>query len=367
MSESRIVLTAFNDLHRTWFPADDSRTVLNAFACGGNNHLVIDQAEAALHFTRVMFGANIPFKEAFTSPIPMEAVRSSTVSGGTVQQGPLAGIRPLSSTEISKTITVQRTPTSVRYKESLGGGFLGTKSFLSLNLGATRLDQAWDGGISMPRRWAKAGIESALCRTLPILRKTDVVNWVNTASTIPFRRAAACMTCHTTMDSMAGVARNVSPRQMSTSVGCSILPFGPIATVTQAKEAELDSGTVRPDSDANFSARPPTGRLIYRSFDGSLKDLHGSDLNDLMTELVNQDDIYVCAAKRYFEYFTGISVNLQDPGDTELTPLSAADIHYKNQVVQLGRSLRSNNSLRSLIQSILSLPVYAKPSQRDSN
>jgi hypothetical protein len=175
------------------------------------------------------------------------------------------------------------------------------------------------------------------------------------------------MSCHATMDSMAGVARNVSPRQQSTSVGCAILPFGPIATVSQPKEVELDSGTPRPDSDPNFSARPPTGRLTYRSFDGSLKDLRGNDLNDLMDELVNQDDIYVCAAKRYFEYFTGISVNLQDPGDPELNPLSAADLHYKNQVVQLGRSLRSNNSLRSLIQSILSLPVYAKPSQRDSN
>jgi hypothetical protein len=364
--EAGHLLATFNDFHRTWFPADNMDAALNAFACPRENYKTYDEGESALHFTRVLFGSGVPFKEAFTSSLPMEAIRNlGPISGGTVHEGQLLGVRPMSLAEATRTMTVEvqqsGSPSIIRHKESLGGGYMGTRSYLALTIGAKRVEQKSDGGIDMARRWAKASMESALCRPFPILRKPDVERWVNTGSELPFRRSSSCMTCHATMDSLAGTARNVSIR-IAPNANC-FVPLGAVvAGVKYPEEIQLDAGgTPRPDSDPIFSARPPTGRLIYRSFDGSLKDMSGKDLPELANQLVAQDDVYVCAAKRYFEYFTGISVNLQDIGDPELPVLSAADLQYRNQVIELGRGLKSTNSLRSLIQNILSSPTYAKP------
>jgi hypothetical protein len=120
-----------------------------------------------------------------------------------------------------------------------------------------------------------------------------------------------------------------------------------------------------PDSDPLYTQRPPTGRLYFRSYDGTLRDVPVNDLNAFGEELVKSDDVYACVAKRYLEYFTGVSADLRDLGDPDADPLSVADLHYRNQVIKLGQKLKTTNNLKTLVEAILSMPLYARPSQRE--
>lgn len=80
--------------------------------------------------------------------------------------------------------------------------------------------------------------------------------------------------------------------------------------------------------------------------------------------MASGNDLYVCAAKRYFEFFTGINANLYDPGDSRNVALTPADQKYKNVVVQLGMNLKTHQSLRNLVKEIISSEIYQKESMR---
>jgi hypothetical protein len=362
-AETHAVLRTFNDFHRTWFHKDNIVEALASLSCGRLNETVYDPAEPALHFTRALLSSNAKFTEALTGDLPMEALRSSAPTNGNVQAGPLLGVRPMSLAETEKTMQVAAAPNLVKYKNSMGAGFMGTKSFLALTLPPVK-DLKSDGGVIMYRVWAKKALEIALCRQFPIVRKADAVAWVNPTSTVTFRNAAACMACHTTMDSMASTVRNVSFRNPGTT--CDLIPIGAnAASVTQPPEPFLDSGIPVPDSDPLYTQRPATGRLYFRSFDGTLRDVPVNDLNAFGDELVKSDDVYACVAKRYLEFFTGVSADLRDLGDPDVAPLGLSDLHYRNQVIKLGQKLKATNSLKTLVEAILSMPLYARPSQRE--
>ena len=394
--ESTAVLQTFNDFHRSWFPSDNMETARAPLGqgCGVNQEKVQDVGEPALHFTRALLASGIPFTEVLTGTSTLEAVRSNGAAAGgsefvqfggkdangnpiytpispiLIQTGRLQGIRPISSQEVSKTINVDKTGMnysgSVAYKASFGGGFLGTQPFLALNFGPKERSERMNGGAKVPRRWAKVAMETLTCRSFPLLRKTDAQNWTKSTSDLPFRRTSACMSCHATMDSMAGVVRNLAFRSAGANECKSITPLGPLHTAAfLPAENYLDSGNPPPDNDPDYYKRPPNGRIFYRGYNGVLHDTKVDNLSDLASELIKQDDIYVCAAKRYFEYFTGISVDLRDLGDPDSANMSQADLHYRNKVIQLGQQLRSTNSLRSLIQSIISMPLYSRPSLRE--
>lgn len=362
--ETYAVLRTFNDFHRTWFPNDDIVGHISPTGCGKLNETIYDPSEPALHFTRALFAPNVRFSEAITGSLPMEAVRTTTPpTDGSVQRGPLIGVRPMSLAETDKTMAVAAAPNPVKYKDSLGSGFMGSKSFLALSLPPVK-DLKSDGGVVMYRVWAKKALEIALCRQFPIVRKSDAEAWVKPDSTVAFRNAAACMRCHTTMDSMASLARNISLRNPGTS--CDRIPLGRnIASSTQPQEPTLDSGATVPDSDPLYTQRPASGRLYFRSYTGALVDVPVNDFSVFGQELVKSDDVYACAAKRYLEYFTGVSADLRDLGDPEAGALGVSDLHYRNQVIKLGQKLKTTNNMRSLVEAILSMPLYARPSQRE--
>lgn len=418
--EATSVIRTFNDFHRSWFPSDTFTISVpdsEALPC---SQYVYDTSEPALHLTRALLQSDVEYADIVTSDPVLESLRTSGLSGvnppaqfynpnndpglaslcninqlngsfqpGQVsvsglspgqlpaaQNGTLFGVRPVTLNAMKQNAVVNGYTTPMNgsnqavgtvapgaINQTFGGGVLGSPSFLMLNMGRPDLGST-DGGIKVSRRWAKAVLNNLLCRDVPALRSSDGALYVEskpTATTPPFRQAATCMQCHGSMDPMAYTVRNLS---FAASSAYSATNWG-IAMVVKVGQENSASETGLVDSDPLFYTRPTNGRLTYRSYDGTLINIPVHGLDELGEAISKTNDLYVCAASRYFEYFTGITVNLQDIGDPSLPPISEEDLQYRNQVIQMGLELKKSQSLQSLIQSILNSDVYKTTASRD--
>lgn len=389
------VLRKFNDFHRTWFSGD---SFFNAGATLSNNQ-IYDETGSALYITRALF-APLNYSSTVTYSGELEAIRSAgsqnlnnyAYLGATVasfhnytatgangstlqpttssnlgsQTGDLLGIRPMESTKAAMTRATRTTKTTQSAVHNhQGGGVLGSAPFLLLNYGLAE-NTTTDGGLYLGRRHAKNVFKDLLCRDIPPLRELDAVSFVTpaasqTASTPAFRTAATCMACHASLDNFAGTTRALYLSQTSGYIsGTTYLASIHMQAQTESKPAE----TSAPDSDSDFGKRPANGKLLFRSYNGDLIDESVTGLASMGDKIAQTNDLYVCAAKRYFEYFTGLAVSLQDTGNPLSSTLSAADEYYRNEVIKLGLSLKNHGSLKTLVQDILNLELYQSRSQR---
>ncbi len=240
--------------------------------------------------------------------------------------------------------------------QHIGSGAVGTQAYLMGNIGK---DDPSDGALELYRRWGKHVMEDFLCRELPALRSSDVLSEVNIASKIPYRNGISCMGCHSSMDPLASVLRNgkigwsLSPRFKNERVKF----FGQLAPTLGFAEIPVL------DRDLNFSKRPANGRLFYRSYDGSLVKQEMVGVKELGPNMAATNDLYVCAAKRYYKFLTGISVNLNDPGNINSPELSEGAVFQKNKVIQMGLDLKKHQSGRSLIKAIIEQKAFIYPDQ----
>ena len=137
------------------------------------------------------------------------------------------------------------------------------------------------------------------------------------------------------------------------------------------RETPRDNEFTMMGRDPNFIHRPATSDVRFRSYDGSLIwqhiDANGQfdGLANLGSFLATTNDLYVNIAARYFNFFTGIQVNLQDIGASSNPILSADDLYYRNIVIRLGVSLKNHQSLRRLVREIFELSLYQKIGLRD--
>lgn len=408
--EGRAVLLAFNDFHRTWFPNDnlDKSMPNEVYPRGGFIH---DEEEAALHLTRSLFSDGVPYNVIITGDSGMEALRSNGFSQKDrdlaslsydqlqamskarlmmwsssdvyaqrdripmnpelLQTGELLGVRrlKLNPNKINFFSHSTGAASSGKYfiynqdiplHQSLGAGIIGTRSYLLLNIGRPNLMMS-NGGLRMNRRWSKALIGDLLCRDLPAVRQADAAPLVNNnpgPDTPPFRKATSCMSCHATIDPMAATTRNLS--FMETMYGNY---GGSMELANWPVTMPAEGGAV--DDDTEFFHRPPNGKIFFRSYDGTIIDKSVSNLPELGQAISQMNDLYVCAAARYFQYFTGVTPNLSDLGDPATPPISAVDQKYRDIVVQLGMNLKSNQSLRSLVQAIISSDLYRRSAMRE--
>lgn len=397
-NEAKWVLQTFNEFHRSWFPNDNLALSVPG---GVENHYrtakLHDETEPALHVTRALLTNGVPFSTIVTGTEAMEALRSfgpdpyeatatadqklktkasasSTsivdLNAQLVQTGELLGVRRMSlnaskngqiafSSGRMDTGTGESASEAIPVHQSLGGGILGTKSYLMLNLGRPNYE-GMDGGLRMPRVWTKAIFNNLLCRDLPVIRTADAQAFVQppAANRPPFRTNVSCMECHATMDLAARSARNVTYVAVPG-------PYDGPSTMNLYKwrtTLSTDAGTV--DRDYTYYQQPTNGTLLYRSYDGTLISRSVTGIPALGNELAASNDLYACAANRYFKHFTGVQANLQDIGNTALTPLNADELAYRNMVIQLGQSLKTGNNLRQLVQSIIGSPLYRSQSMR---
>ncbi len=270
-----------------------------------------------------------------------------------------------------------KTPTSVKVHATYGSGIIGTTPYFVLNNGRSESFKA-DGVVNLARRWSKHVLSDVLCRELPVLRNEDVTAFVQPASGTPFRATASCVRCHNTMDPMAYGIRNLSTARSHNNYASDFIDetggtyvydtpgktYNLYKTLFARKYPVRDpqaSSFNRLVPDSRFHLQPPEGKLNFRDIYGVLHSQPFTDLtgtSSLGNTIKDLDDYYVCAAKRYYNFFTGINVPIYDFADPTLPPPSADELKHRNIVLKLGTNLKSTQSLEFMIKDILSLDNY---------
>jgi len=159
------------------------------------------------------------------------------------------------------------------------------------------------------------------------------------------------------MDPMAAVIRNTTDVRLGDADDKA---FSPRALATFPTRDPIEPpAKERAPQDPLFHHRPLNGRLTFRDYRGELVDQAVEGPTGLGKAMANTDDIYLCAAKRYFEFMTGIDVEL---GDFSLPPLSEPDPEsqrYRKFVIEQGQTLRRTQNLEGLVRNILKSDFYA--------
>jgi hypothetical protein len=220
---------------------------------------------------------------------------------------------------------------------TFGGGILGSSAFL-IKYG--QYPNNADGAAFMRRRATSSIMEHLLCRTAPYRRVEDVTSEViqfNSSypndTVLAFRKDTACMSCHSTQDGMAALYRNLHYVAHQGYVdwndnGVFGRPAGEsnynrfadgedkhymlrTHAINLAKETVPLHMVV---TDSNFHRRPPNGQLVYRSYDGTEVNHMinvtgggavpaGEGIAKMGEHMSQGNDLFACAAKRYFPVF----------------------------------------------------------------
>lgn len=248
-----------------------------------------------------------------------------------------------------------------------GGGIIGLPSYFMMNYGHGR-GLFFNGTTKLPRRWVQAILETFMCATLPTLRESDILNLVVSDSKTPFRKSSSCVQCHATMDQAAGVARNLvtgGSDFFQISAGRNQNAKYPVVLSQSIPTREPASEWIHVD-DPEFHLSRPKGKLFTRLFNGELLDRSVDSIDSLGTVITQTQDFYSCAAKRYFEFFTGIKVPLYDKKDPRYSEMNRnlTEDHIKNRqfVETLGFELQQDQSLKNLVRRIMTSDYYKRES-----
>lgn len=352
---------------------------------------VIDSNEGAYHFLYSIFGSGSKFSDVVTRDYTFRAVRYSekgqrarSIVGNNPAPTFLQGLfktgvkTPVFAPQLVETgLLVGMVPDDIKNEmdekpfsdlygplkfdsrnvnQHMGAGAIGTQSYLIGNFGKFNFS---DGGTGLYRRWGKNVLSDLLCRDLPALRSKDVLPEVHTNSNIAFRTGISCMTCHSAMDPMAGTVRNL--RQVF-SFNVNMFVIGLRVQFVSHRTPDMESAPMPTISaDSNFYRRPAEGRLFYRSYDGSLVKEEIEGLEELGQAISQTNDLYVCAAKRYYRFLTGINVSLADIGDINTPVFTSGEKFQRNKVINYGLELKQHQSIRTLIKRIIESESFINP------
>lgn len=390
-TEKLDVLNTLHRFHSGWFSVRD----FEAFDVSSNVARVLDVGESGLYVTKILFDADTKYEQLLKySQVPMairqthramprvqgnntiSTITSNDAASRLVQEGTLRGVTWRTNAHALKIAdiidagmyddikaTLGASPHNTQSSaQHLGNGVIGLPSYFIMNYGHTLTQNAVT---RHARRWSKNLISDLLCRDVPVLRFEDIqTRHVQPASQIAYRKSSSCMRCHATIDPMADVARNweifEAPSTLNNNnILTHVFVHTPLAE-------NLDPMTISAaDGEWSFFRTRPTGNLYMRSFDGKLIETPLNNPTALASQLVANDDLYVCAARRYFEYFTGIKVSLQDIGDVNQPTMTPSERHYRKLVETLGLNFKQHQNMRRLIKEIWELPLYRNASLRD--
>lgn len=393
---ARNILHSMNDLHMSWF-ARKKFEAMNTCQEVVTNSL-IDPMEPALFMTRALFHPSFKYDSIVKSNDHIRAVRTVDVPTRSIQSTrivapfngfpsnqKMVGNGGLMGIEIGYNPSVNMraqarvggettTLTKNNYKlfENLGGGILGSQAYI-LNNFADDASMAPDLE-RMPRLWSKYVFEDLLCRQLPVIKESDAVSLevcptcaikpstAEAAHVLPFRQSRACVQCHASMDQLIGVVRNL---RGANSGRCNLntndhAAFGWIVQdPTMAKSFAWGY-----KADPNYRKRQPAGKFVYRTYNDQLMNVNVDNLDHLGTTLAGTNDLYICAAKRYYRYFTGIDADITPMTAAEAAALPADRKFYRERVINLGARLKSasfyDRDPIKLIEAIFDLPEYKK-------
>jgi len=400
-AEAKRVVKTFNDLHVSWFQSKN-------YPGSTLTHLVIDHEEPALYFTRAAFMPSEPIKSVLTLSYGLQGVRdqlsypaeindwdaqsiltykaeypyakekvpvisyvgfqyNSSKNNFSQLPGLLIGtnnyqtVRAPASVEVGALVGVKKAmmfnlPNFVPFRpggdinkvlatiapkfpvnQHFGGGVLGSQSFLlaNANLGRHVVPHTY---AQINRRIGARVFEDLLCHQLPTLDAGDVVQEVDLKSAFTFQTQQSCMRCHSTVDGLATGLRNfvIFRTQQANPPNAGLEIEGMMRLTPMAGSSE-------------WALQQPVGKLHYREniTRKIVKNVSFSSLADLGNHFASGNDFYLCAAKRYYQFFTGINVDLTEPAKASL------DKYHQDLVVSLGQKLKSTQSVRTLIRDII--------------
>jgi hypothetical protein len=386
------ILKTFNNLHQTFFDMTDYTGLLMSSSEFATLD-IIDYNESSYHLTYALLKPNEPYHKVVTRDSTFKGVRYSRKSarsrrvydfGGfdfkvsDVQIGG-ATIVPWSPSYLAETglLVGIKTPeynpaptmpglnteySGANMLEHFGAGVIGSQGYLMASTQHIfgEILRFSDGGLTVNRRWSKRVFNDLLCRQVPVLRSTDIVKDVNMQSNLSFRKGFSCMGCHSTMDPMAASLRNIAT---TATTGADQAYAASVRFFVQRSPdmGPMDYPVL--NGNPNFHRSPATATLKYRTYDGKLVDRNVNDLQELGEAIADENDLYVCAAKRYYEFLTGITHTLNDPGDFSTPKLSEGDALVRKKVIDLGLELRQHQNLRELLRSIIQSHTFIYPAQ----
>lgn len=371
--ESLDTLKTLNDLHSSWFFAK----MFPGTAQNNENdttRLHLDPATAGLWFTKALFDNDWDLTKVLNFNGHASAIRQQENpnqslyfnfpnSGGSARvidmtrndssfdnvrfpdAGTLYGVRE----EANSIWREGNTDRNILHNFS-NSGLVSFHHYLIQNIDED-VDWVADGALNMARKWSRNIFSDLLCRTLPAVRMSDVTDLVVPNSPTSFRQKGTCTQCHATSDQLASTIRNFEYIRVDRQND-----GGYYGSFVQTNGNPVNGW---PDtSTPNYQNTPATGKLYFRNYKGQLIDEALTSLADVGPKLLEQDDFFVCVASRYYRYFTGITVELRDPGDPASPALSELDQRHFNIVESLGMKLKNTKDLSSLIRDIISLESY---------
>ena len=378
--EAVAVLRTMHKFHTTWFDVKDSPGAGSGAATQGTQDM-LDGEAPALHLTRALFKPGTEYKTILTGRSSLKALRefmdpdrgansnglkADNIFRATTPHtgvGELRGIRGVGASELIRSYSFQQNTAlppvtgTVNLGTHFGGGLLGEQIYLLQNIGQVR-DFVANGAEKMPRKLARGIYNDMLCRTLPVIRTEDAVPFVVPESPVAFRVSSGCVRCHASMDRTSAVARNFIYNLKTGLAADGNRGFELVEPQTVNKPEEATWPTA---PDRSYSRRPSNGVLYFRNYRGQLVNENVNSLASLGAAIVDQDDFYACAAKRYYNYFIGVDVDIGDINDPAAGIwLTDKDTFHRNKVLQLGTGLKTSQSTRALIEAIFRLPSYRR-------
>lgn len=247
--------------------------------------------------------------------------------------------------------------TKVAVNENFGGGIVGSPSFIITNANLPpgyKATAPTDELYQTNRVLTSRVYEDLLCHQLPTLTEQDVKDMLIANSPHAFHRQKTCMVCHAQIDPMASVYRNFYvgasaarlEEEGSQQVGLATYAVTRFPATAGAKA---------------YAETAPEGYVRYRPFrSDKVTTTRVTSVAQIGQALSGSKDLYECAAKRYYQFFTGIDVPLQSiPANpknatAEVKAKLAMDRKHQAFVLQLAKNLQSNQNLRGLVNSIVS-------------
>ena len=408
--EAQSTLRNFQAFHRSWFVNDNFREGARTESLTGDAD-IYDHAEAANHVSWLLFSEGEPYSQLLTGIRSIRALRAGDTNQDStkapfsqallsnfrhnfqanptqglplnplvLERGTLRGFRELTETEMSAEVraalefeTDFSESIPLHYLRPQGAGAMGTASYLLINLGLGVYIGS-NGGNLTPRRLLQAALTEFMCRVPPVISGTDAQPYVRTLSQPGYgelhswQRSSSCMSCHTTLDGAAAGLRNLTVAtsgafskgaffgdKISDILFIKTEPTQPTANGVHEPAPYLPQ---EPDlfgigADANFARRPPKGKFVMRDYNNTLISEEFLGIEGLGNKLVSVDDFYLCAASRYYGFFTGYTPPLLD-----IPTSSRKEIQARQEMIQLGLQLKNHQSLRELIRGILESDLY---------
>jgi len=369
------VLSTMNRLHASWLSNREFLPTLNFGAINGTKDM-FDVESPAFYFTRALLHAGTEFKYVVTATKHLRAIRSiapttGTYSGHTKARtifngqadfamvGDLQGIQETGEMPTSYNfVNINGTAFSgsISLGKNYGGGIIGSFPYLFQTINEPTNFRA-DGATRMPRKWARAIFSDLMCRSMPVVRYGDASIYKNSVSTAPFRQTQGCVQCHVSMDQMAAVLRgwkylNLDSSDTESRGIDSGLLVAPTLTTSESQWPI--------HADGNYSLRPTKGLFYFRDSTGSLVSLPLTSISDLGEKLADTHDLYLCAASRYYAYFTGVQIEIDDPVAEGQT--SVVDKRHRAAIEALANTLETTQSARSMINALFVTPQYRNSS-----